>query len=159
MIYDLELRLYRLEGGTPITGSLKKVDDYFYGEMEVYHKRYWEAVQAGDTIDTMAEIPEHLVDKEDSAGEPVNMLRTRPQKVKPVNHFLEETAKPTPAMTKKPSVPASKFEAGDLVRHVSFGLGTVLSVRPMGADTLYEIVFDRVGTKKLMATYAKLKKV
>lgn len=60
MIYDLELRLYRLEGGTPITGSLKKVDDYFYGEMEVYHKRYWEAVQAGDTIDTMAEIPEHL---------------------------------------------------------------------------------------------------
>jgi len=28
----------------------------------------------------------------------------------------------------------------------------------MGADLLYEIAFDSVGTKKLMATYAKLKK-
>ena len=33
------------------------------------------------------------------------------------------------------------------------------AVKPMGADVLYEIVFDKVGTKKLMATYAKLKKV
>ena len=52
----------------------------------------------------------------------------------------------------------SKFEVGDMVRHISFGLGTVLSVRPMGADTLYEIAFESVGTKKLMATYAKLTK-
>ena len=35
----------------------------------------------------------------------------------------------------------------------------VLSVRPVAADTLLEIAFDRVGTKKLMATYAKLKKL
>lgn len=40
-----------------------------------------------------------------------------------------------------------------------FGMGTVLSVREMGADILYEIAFDTVGTKKLMATYAKLKRV
>ncbi len=26
----------------------------------------------------------------------------------------------------------------------------------MGGDTLYEIAFDKVGTKKLMATYARL---
>ena len=31
-------------------------------------------------------------------------------------------------------------------------------VKEMGADILYEIAFDKVGTKKLMATYAKLKK-
>ncbi|MBQ8213252.1 MAG: UvrD-helicase domain-containing protein, partial [Clostridia bacterium] len=57
--------------------------------------------------------------------------------------------------------PASKeiFSAGDRVRHMTFGDGEIISVRPMGADTLYEIVFDRVGTKKLMATYAKLKKI
>ena len=51
------------------------------------------------------------------------------------------------------------FSAGDRVRHMTFGDGEILSVKPMGADTLYEIVFDRVGTKKLMATYAKLKKI
>lgn len=50
------------------------------------------------------------------------------------------------------------FAAGDRVRHLTFGAGTVLSVREMGADLLYEIAFDTVGTKKLMATYAKLKK-
>lgn len=51
------------------------------------------------------------------------------------------------------------FAPGDRVRHLTFGEGEILSVKPMGADTLYEIVFDRVGTKKLMATYAKLKKL
>ena len=29
----------------------------------------------------------------------------------------------------------------------------------MGADTLYEVAFDTVGTKKLMATFAKLTKI
>ena len=51
------------------------------------------------------------------------------------------------------------FSIGTRGSHAVFGEGTVLSVREMGADTLYEIAFDRVGTKKLMATYAKLKKI
>lgn len=51
------------------------------------------------------------------------------------------------------------FVAGDRVKHYMFGEGTVLSVREMGADVLYEIAFDKAGTKKLMATYAKLLKL
>lgn len=51
------------------------------------------------------------------------------------------------------------FSEGDRVSHMTFGEGEILSVRPMGADTLYEIMFDKVGTKKLMATYAKLRKI
>ena len=51
------------------------------------------------------------------------------------------------------------IKPGDRVKHLTFGEGEVLSVRPMGADTLYEVMFERVGTKKLMATYAKLKKI
>ncbi|MBE6538996.1 MAG: ATP-dependent DNA helicase PcrA [Ruminococcaceae bacterium] len=51
------------------------------------------------------------------------------------------------------------FSEGDRVAHMTFGEGEILSVKPMGADTLYEIMFDTVGTKKLMATYAKLKKI
>ena len=42
---------------------------------------------------------------------------------------------------------------------MTFGEGTVLSAKPMGSDMLYEIAFDSAGTKKLMATYAKLKKI
>ena len=51
-----------------------------------------------------------------------------------------------------------RFSTGDCVSHLTFGKGIVMSVKEMGADILYEIAFDKVGTKKLMATYAKLKK-
>jgi hypothetical protein len=42
--------------------------------------------------------------------------------------------------------------------HQLFGEGVILTVRPMGGDVLYEVVFETAGTKKLMGTYAKLKK-
>ncbi len=53
---------------------------------------------------------------------------------------------------------AEQFEPGDRVKHYNFGEGEVLSAKQMGADVMYEIMFDDVGTKKLMATYAKLKR-
>ncbi|MDD6032867.1 MAG: 3'-5' exonuclease [Oscillospiraceae bacterium] len=52
-----------------------------------------------------------------------------------------------------------KLTAGDRVRHKIFGEGTVLSVTPMGSDSLIEAAFDRVGTKKIMANFAKLEKI
>jgi DNA helicase-2/ATP-dependent DNA helicase PcrA len=54
---------------------------------------------------------------------------------------------------------ANALSVGDRVSHPVFGQGTVLSTRQMAADTLIEVAFDTVGTKKLMATYAKLKKI
>lgn len=50
------------------------------------------------------------------------------------------------------------FKAGDSVYHKTFGNGMVLSASPMGNDTLLEIAFDKVGTKKLMANFARLEK-
>ena len=64
-----------------------------------------------------------------------------------------------PYNTPRKSASGETFSAGDRVRHMTFGEGEIISVKPMGADTLYEVVFDNVGTKKLMATYAKLKKI
>ena len=58
---------------------------------------------------------------------------------------------------KKPTARPT-FAPGDRVKHLNFGVGEILSVKPMGADVLYEIVFETVGTKKLMATYARLTK-
>ena len=54
---------------------------------------------------------------------------------------------------------ATRFSEGDRVSHITCGEGEILSVKPMGADVLYEISFEKVGTKKLMATYAKLKRI
>ena len=52
-----------------------------------------------------------------------------------------------------------KFNEGDQVSHITFGVGEILSVSEMGSDILYEIAFEDIGTKRLMATYAKLKKI
>ena len=51
------------------------------------------------------------------------------------------------------------FQKGDCVKHATFGVGLVLSTTPMGGDVLLEIAFEGVGTKKVMAKYAKLTKV
>ncbi len=51
------------------------------------------------------------------------------------------------------------FTAGDRVKSFIHGEGTVLQVSPMGGDVLLEIAFDRVGTKKIMAKYARIRKV
>ena len=45
------------------------------------------------------------------------------------------------------------------VTHAMFGDGTVVSARDLGGDVLYEVKFDSGETKKLMATFAKLKKI
>ena len=49
------------------------------------------------------------------------------------------------------------FVQGQRVLHPTFGEGLVIKASPMGSDTLLEIAFDNVGTKKLMANFAKLK--
>lgn len=57
------------------------------------------------------------------------------------------------------SAPDLSFTAGDRVKSFIHGEGTVLTVTPMGGDVLLEIAFDRVGTKKIMAKYARIRKV
>lgn len=51
------------------------------------------------------------------------------------------------------------FAEGDRVKHNIFGEGTVISVRKMANDAMLEVDFDKVGTKKLMANFAKINKI
>lgn len=51
------------------------------------------------------------------------------------------------------------FAVGDTVRHKTFGTGVILSANQMGGDMLLEIAFDKAGTKKLMAKFAKIEKL
>ncbi len=64
-----------------------------------------------------------------------------------------------PAVTAGNSAPLPELKPGDTVEHKAFGTGVVASCRPMGNDVLLEIAFQKVGTKKLMARMANLKKV
>ena len=60
------------------------------------------------------------------------------------------------ASTVKSVAMSSDYSIGQRVSHKTFGEGMILSVTPMGNDTLLEIAFDTVGTKKIMAGFAKL---
>lgn len=61
MIYDTEIQILTLPDnvGTPLQGKLIPRMVAFCGEMEVYHRRYWEAVAAYSRIDRMVELPLH----------------------------------------------------------------------------------------------------
>lgn len=50
------------------------------------------------------------------------------------------------------------YSVGERVKHNIFGEGTILSVKNMANDAMLEIAFEKVGTKKIMANFAKLKK-
>ena len=51
------------------------------------------------------------------------------------------------------------WKVGDIVSHKAFGIGNIQAVQAMGNDTLLTIQFENVGLKKVMATFAKLKKL
>jgi DNA helicase-2/ATP-dependent DNA helicase PcrA len=51
------------------------------------------------------------------------------------------------------------YEVGDRVRHIKFGEGEVTSIVSGGRDFEVTVDFDRVGTKKMFAAFAKLKKI
>ncbi len=51
------------------------------------------------------------------------------------------------------------FEVGNRVLHNIFGEGTVLAAKRMANDTMLEVAFDTKGTKKIMANFARLKKL
>jgi len=59
----------------------------------------------------------------------------------------------------KPQGVVERFSVGDHVSHITFGSGEIITVTTMGQDVLYEVIFDKVGTKKLMGNYAKLTKI
>lgn len=76
-----------------------------------------------------------------------------------------------PYASKAPSAPAFgkafsvekpdslSYQEGDRVRHIKFGEGTVKTIADGGKDFEVTVEFDRVGQKKMFASFAKLKKV
>ena len=52
-----------------------------------------------------------------------------------------------------------EYGSGDRVKHIKFGEGTVVQIVEGGRDYEVTVDFDRVGVKKMFASFAKLKKV
>ncbi len=114
---------------------------------------------------------------------PSRFLKEIPQEliempVRPVSEAAKEFAlrtsmkikptftKPNPYGMSKPKIelPSPKgvtlnFKEGDKVRAPKYGIGTVKTIRPGGADFEVEVSFGEKGTKKFMAGLSKLKKI
>lgn len=98
------------------------------------------------------EIPENYKDVTDE---------TQRQKWNVSYHFEEDDRGKIHSemgFSKAPQTETTVYYPGDVVIHKVFGRGTVLSVQALSGDNLLEIAFEKAGTKKLMANFAKLKK-
>ncbi|WP_303805805.1 ATP-dependent helicase [Ruminococcus flavefaciens] len=108
----------------------------------------------------MKEIGSELVEKHDNAAAMKQQLEAED---KSVTEVRSATLQQQLARSKKTAGGAPKeavaYTAGEKVSHSIFGEGVIVSVKPMANDSMLEIAFDKVGTKKIMANYAKLKKL
>lgn len=61
MIYDKPITVAKLPDnvGSILETLPERVFSAYCGELEVYHRRYWESVQAGSRIERLVEIPFH----------------------------------------------------------------------------------------------------
>ncbi|MBR7101020.1 MAG: UvrD-helicase domain-containing protein [Clostridia bacterium] len=97
------------------------------------------------------EIDESYLDIQKIGGDRNKGFFERKDTSSGVFSFKDAFSTPTPKPMPKPT---DLFSAGDRINHTTFGEGTILTVTKTNSDNLYEIAFDRVGTKKLMASYA-----
>jgi len=108
----------------------------------------------------MREIGSELMEKHDNAAAMRSKLEEKDNSVTEVH---STTLQQQLARNKLHAGTAAKeavtYTAGERVAHNIFGEGTIVSVKKMANDSMLEIAFEKVGTKKIMANYAKLKKL
>ena len=106
------------------------------------------------------EIPDELIKEEKPKTAQYNSSYGAQSSNYGTKVYFSERPMPSVSAKGTSSAPRSAeiFAVGDRVVHMTFGVGEVFSVKPMGSDVLYEVVFEKVGTKKLMGNFARLKK-
>ena len=115
----------------------------------------------------LVEIPEHLLEKNGRRSvfsqanlfDNDNHISGGYSRYEGTGFLQRERSRASAAASPKPKAPAQTYQTGDTVVSKVFGKGVILSVKPMGNDNLLEVAFETVGTKKLMANFAKLEKL
>ena len=107
------------------------------------------------------EIPRELVDLGHTIQEKkpkVEELIPTPAKYSKMKEILQgRNYKPREFKVTKAN--SLDYEVGDTVRHIKFGVGIVKEIVEGGRDYEVTVEFDKVGVKKMLASFAKLKKI
>ena len=107
------------------------------------------------------EIPRELVDLGQEAQEKKKkieeMIQADRNLAKMKMAFETKTFKPREFKVTKAAT--LDYEVGDTVRHIKFGVGIVKDIVDGGRDYEVTVNFDQAGTKKMFASFAKLKKL
>ena len=107
------------------------------------------------------EIPRELVDLGHTIQEKkpkVEELIPTPAKYSKMKEILQgRNYKPREFKVTKAN--SLDYEVGDTVRHIKFGVGIVKEIVDGGRDYEVTVEFDKVGVKKMFASFAKLKKI
>ena len=107
------------------------------------------------------EIPRELVDLGHTIQEKkpkVEELIPAPAKYSKMKEILQgRNYKPREFKVTKAN--SLDYEVGDTVRHIKFGVGIVKEIVEGGRDYEVTVEFDKVGVKKMFASFAKLKKI
>lgn len=94
---------------------------------------------------------------------PVQSFRQANSKVNPIfstrNTYETKPYQSTSFSSNATSKISLSYGKGDRVKHMKFGEGTVTEIVEGGRDYEVTVDFDKVGTKKMFASFAKLKKV
>lgn len=106
---------------------------------------------------------------------PDELLQSRVEREKPVRESFADTgtavrknfqrspyaviSRPSKEFSGSSAVAKPSYDEGDRVHHAKFGDGTVLGIISGGRDYEVTVNFDRFGTKKMFASFAKLKKL
>ena len=104
----------------------------------------------------LKEIDPELIEKHDNTVSARNVKEPAVTVVHSISLQQQLAKQKSQAGTGEQSV---HYAQGDRIHHNIFGDGTILTVREMANDALLEIEFDKVGKKKLMANFAKIKKL
>ncbi len=94
---------------------------------------------------------------------PPSRARANSDAVKSVSSFFGKSVQFDPAMVRaaqpKSEGSPAELKRGARVRHEQFGVGTILTMEGAGPDAKLTVYFDRVGSKKFIAKFAKLTRV
>lgn len=79
--------------------------------------------------------------------------------LKGLGFYSVSQPKKTPYKRETNSGISESFKTGDIIEHRKFGRGEILKATPCGNDCILEIQFESIGFKRLMAAFAKVKKI